>query len=165
MRIYCSSCTCSLIGNETSTYRGFDPFFFFFLFPFFRDGISPKKRTMAPTYGHFPAVMPYIMVAMRHLFVSFMLILVGFCAKERTMAAGYLCQFPTVIPGNGSYAPPFLCDTCLFWSVLRKRANYGSMLCIFPTVTPDDGRHAPRLFGPFILRFVQQIMAIASPAK
>ena len=27
------------------------------------------------------------------------------------------------------------------------------------------GRHAPSLFGPFILRFLQQIMAIAVPTK
>ena len=67
--------------------------------------------------------------------------------------------------GYGSHATPFSCPSCLFWSVLRKRATYGTRLCQFTTATPSYGSHAPRLFGTLILWFLQQMMAIAVPPK
>ena len=56
--------------------------------------------------------------------------------------------------GNGSHAPPFSCPSCLFWSVLRERANYGSRLCQFPTALPGHGSHAPRFVWDVYLMFL-----------
>ena len=59
----------------------------FFSCPCFRNGIDPKKRSMAPGCAHFPTVIPQVMVAMRHL-LGGMLVFRRMCPKERDTPTG-----------------------------------------------------------------------------
>ena len=53
--------------------------------------------------------MPYVMVAMRHLFLVLHAYFGRFCAKERIMAAGY-ANFPSLMPDYGRDQRRFVWD-------------------------------------------------------
>ena len=53
--------------------------------PCFRDGISPKKRTIAPDNGHFSAVRPQVIQPCTTFLFAVHAYYGRFCARERTV--------------------------------------------------------------------------------
>ena len=87
---------------------------------------------------HFPAVMPQVMVAVRHLCLVLYAYFGWFCAKERTMPAGY------------AIFPPLCQDTVAMRRVCLGRSSYASYSNLWQSLCPSI-KSGPGISQPILM--------------